>query len=602
MTFVLKEFIRWQENININLFPVSLRSANAWKSLDDEMEGETFRNFCAVIFSLSAATLISVVLLTVCKWIKGRVEREKQKQWWKEGVIYHIYPRSFQDSNGDGNGDLKGITNRLDYFEFLGIKILYLSPIFKSPMVDNGYDVSDFEDIDPIFGNLKDFDELLREVHAKGMKLILDFVPNHTSDQHSWFLESRSSKLSPYRNWYVWHDPAPGGGPPNNWVSVFGGSAWSYDVETEQYYLHQFCPEQPDLNLRNAEVRKALNGVLRFWLDRGVDGFRVDAVPHLIEDDKFRDEPTKPEYDPLRPNYEHLDHIYTKNLDDNHHIVQEWRGVVDAYKDSYRILIGEIFSEHPQDIMSYYGSMFKSEFDFPFNFVLFGLRNPISAREIFQKISDYLGSLPKGAWPNWVLGNHDVPRICSKVDQEYCSALNVLLLTLPGTAITYYGEEIGMTDAQVHFKSNKDFRDPQRSPMQWSDEKNAGFSSGVKTWLPVAENCTTINVEAQKADPASPLQLYKELMKLRSLKCFEGLNFKVVHVDTLVLAYIRWQNNSKYLVIINFGNKIWKGRLEGIEGSGIVKIDSEMKKTGNKVQFQDVFLNKAQALVIKVVH
>ena len=262
---------------------------------------EHFGEFSSIIFALVAAALINVVIFTLWKGYKKNKELEERKRWWKEGVIYHIYPRSFQDSTGDGNGDLKGITKQLDYFEFLRIKILYLSPIFKSPMVDNGYDVSDFKDIDPMFGDLSDFDELLKEVHARGMKLILDFVPNHTSDQHPWFLESRSSEVSPKRDWYVWLDPAPGGGPPNNWVSVFGGSAWSYDADTDQYYLHQFCSEQPDLNLRNAEVRQALIDVLTFWLERGVDGFRVDAVPHLVEDSNFQDEPTKAEYDPLRP-------------------------------------------------------------------------------------------------------------------------------------------------------------------------------------------------------------------------------------------------------------------------------------------------------------
>lgn len=548
--------------------------------------------------AILAIVFVNVLIFTLWKGYNERKEEERKK-WWKENVIYHIYPPSFQDASGDGNGDLRGITNRLDYFEFLGIKILYLSPIFKSPMVDNGYDVSDFKDVDPLFGNLNDFDELLKETHARGMKLMLDFVPNHTSDQHSWFVESRTSKNSPKRDWYVWHDPAPGGGPPNNWVSVFGGSAWSYDAETGQYYLHQFCPEQPDLNLRNADVRQALNEVLTFWLDRGVDGFRVDAVPHLVEDSKFRDEPTKSEYDPLRPQYDHLDHIYTKNLDDNHKIVQEWRALLDKYEDSYRILIGEIMGDHLSDVIKYYGGR-KNEFDFPFNFGLLGLDESTTAEYVNQVISDYLAALPRGKWPNWLLGNHDVPRIGSKVGQEYSRALNVLLLTLPGTAITYYGEEIGMTDAKVPSKSSKDLRDPQRSPMQWCGEQNAGFSSGVKTWLPVAENFKTVNVEAQKEDPTSALHLYKELLRLRSAsECFKGVNFKVVYADASILAYTRSEGHSKFVIVINFGKENWTGSLNGINGSGDVKIDSEMKMKGISVHFDRVTLNKAQALVIK---
>lgn len=560
-----------------------------------------FDDLGSVIIALVAAILVNVVVFSLWKGYKERKKQEERKRWWKEGVIYHIYPRSFQDSTGDGNGDLKGITNRLDYFEYLGIKILYLSPIFKSPMVDNGYDVSDFRDIDLLFGNLSDFDDLLKETHARGMKLILDFVPNHTSDQHSWFLESRSSKLSPKRDWYVWLDPAPGGGPPNNWLSVFGGSAWSYDDKTDQYYLHQFCPEQPDLNLRNSEVQQALKDVLTFWLDRGVDGFRVDAVPHLVEDSKFRDEPFKDGYIPLQPQYHHLDHVYTKNLDATHKIVQEWRAVLDKYKDCYRILIGEIFGDCLSDVVKYYGGIFKNEFDFPFNFGLLGLHESITADEVYQVISDYLAALPRGKWPNWVLGNHDVSRIGSRVSQEFTRALNVLVLTLPGTTVTYYGEEIGMTNAEVPLKSVKDLRDPERSPMQWSAEKNAGFSSAVKTWLPVAKNFKTINVQAQKVDPTSALHMYREVLRLRNtMACFKGLSFKAVHVDASVLAYTRSDRHCKFLVVINFSKGNWKGPLNGIAGSGVVEIDSEMKLKGTDVHFHKVALNEAQALVIKV--
>lgn len=560
-----------------------------------------FDDLGSVIIALVAAILVNVVVFSLWKGYKERKKQEERKRWWKEGVIYHIYPRSFQDSTGDGNGDLKGITNRLDYFEYLGIKILYLSPIFKSPMVDNGYDVSDFRDIDLLFGNLSDFDDLLKETHARGMKLILDFVPNHTSDQHSWFLESRSSKLSPKRDWYVWLDPAPGGGPPNNWLSVFGGSAWSYDDKTDQYYLHQFCPEQPDLNLRNSEVQQALKDVLTFWLDRGVDGFRVDAVPHLVEDSKFRDEPFKDGYIPLQPQYHHLDHVYTKNLDATHKIVQEWRAVLDKYKDCYRILIGEIFGDCLSDVVKYYGGIFKNEFDFPFNFGLLGLHESITADKVYQVISDYLAALPRGKWPNWVLGNHDVSRIGSRVSQEFTRALNVLVLTLPGTTVTYYGEEIGMTNAEVPLKSIKDLRDPERSPMQWSAEKNAGFSSAVKTWLPVTKNFKTINVQAQKVDPTSALHMYREVLRLRNtMACFKGLSFKAVHVDASVLAYTRSDRHCKFLVVINFSKGNWKGPLNGIAGSGVVEIDSEMKLKGTDVHFHKVALNEAQALVIKV--
>lgn len=552
-----------------------------------------------MIVAILAAVILNAVIFTLLKGYKARKEQNERKQWWKENVIYHIYPRSFQDSSGDGNGDLRGIMNRLDYFEYMEIKILYLSPIFKSPMVDNGYDISDFTDIDPLFGDLNDFDELLKAMHVRDMKLVLDFVPNHTSDEHPWFLESRASRESPKRDWYVWNDPSPGGGVPNNWVSVFGGSAWSYDTRTGQYYLHQFCPEQPDLNLRNAEVRQALKEVLIFWLDKGVDGFRVDAVPHLVEDSKFLDEPTKPEYDPLRPNYDHLEHIYTKNLWDNHKIVQEWRTLLNQYKVPYRILIGEITADLP-DVMKYYGGRY-SEFDFPFNFGFLGLSKSTTTQDLYKVISDYLTALPRGKWPNWLLGNHDVSRIGTKVGHRYSRALNVLLLTLPGTAVTYYGEEIGMTDAEVPLKTSKDFRDPQRSPMQWCSKQNAGFTHGMKPWLPVAKNFKTVNVEDQMADPTSALQLYRELLRIRSSsQCLKELGFKVVHVDSSILAYTRSAKHCKFLIIVNFGQESWTGSLDSISGSGVVEVDSEMKMRGAKILFDNIKLSKAQALVVKI--
>lgn len=599
--------IRWQEGTFICIQEpspqrTSLKFPSGRFLQTQTMVADIFADdFGSIIFTLLAVILLSLLILTARKVNKENKEWEEKKRWWKEGVIYHIYPRSFQDSTGDGNGDLQGITKRLDYFEFLGIKILYLSPIFRSPMVDNGYDISDFKDIDPMFGNLQDFEELLKEAHLRGMKLILDFVANHTSDQHPWFIESRSSKVNPKRDWYVWLDPAPGGGPPNNWVSVFGGSAWTYDAKTNQYYLHQFCPEQPDLNLRNAEVLGALNDVLTFWLDRGVDGFRADAVAHLVEDSRFQDEPTKDGYDTKRPRYDDLDHVYTKNFTANHKIVQGWRAVLDQYKDSYRILIGEILDDNFQEVIKYYGGRFSNEFDFPFNFGLLGLSQFNIAEEVYHVISDYLAALPKGKWPNWLLGNHDFPRIGSKVSHEYCRALNVLLLTLPGTAVTYYGEEIGMIDAKVPFKSQKDFRDPQRSPMQWCDKENAGFTPATKAWVPVAENYKTTNVEFQKADPTSALYLYKELVNLRStIECFKGLSFKAVYVDASVLAYTRSDRHHTFVIMINFGKDRWEGSLNGISGSGVVVIDSEMKQKGTNVSFVRVTLNKAQALVIKM--
>ena len=271
--------------------------------------------------------------------------------WWQNGVIYQIYPRSFMDSNGDGIGDLNGVIERLDYLsDTIGVDAIWLSPIFPSPMADFGYDVADYCGIHPLFGSMADFDRLLEETHKRGKKLLLDLVPNHTSDEHPWFLESRSSRDNPKRDWYIWRDPAPGGGVPNNWLSHFGGPAWTFDEKTGQYYLHLFAKQQPDLNYRNPEVLAAMLDVMRFWLDKGVDGFRVDVIAKMMKDPLFRDEPPNPAWDGVRPFLSQL-HIYTSNMDDVHHLIQEMRKVLDAYDD--RMMVGEIYLPN-EDLMKYY--------------------------------------------------------------------------------------------------------------------------------------------------------------------------------------------------------------------------------------------------------
>src|SRR4051794_8816651 len=286
--------------------------------------------------------------------------------WWQHGVIYQIYPRSFMDSNGDGVGDLPGILSRLDYLEWLGVDAVWLSPIYPSPMADFGYDVADYTGVEPLFGTLDDFDRLLADVHRRGMKLILDLVPNHTSDQHTWFLESRSSRDNPKRDWYIWHDPAPGGGPPNNWPAAFGGSAWQWDAATGQYYLHSFAVEQPDLNWRNPEVEAAVFDAIRFWLDRGVDGFRVDVIYYMIKDDLFRDDPPNPNYRPGEDPDRAQIRLYSYNRQEVHDIVRRMRQVFDEYEN--RVIIGEIYLPYAQ-LMRYYGPTL-NEVHLPFNFQL----------------------------------------------------------------------------------------------------------------------------------------------------------------------------------------------------------------------------------------
>nr|PZN31071.1 MAG: alpha-amylase [Chloroflexota bacterium] len=363
--------------------------------------------------------------------------------WWQRGVIYQIYPRSFQDSNGDGVGDLRGILQRLDYLAWLGVDAIWLSPIYPSPMADFGYDVADYCDIHPLFGNLEDFDRLVAEAHARGLKVILDYVPNHTSSQHPWFLESRSSRESPKRDWYIWRDPAPDGGPPNNWLAFFGGPAWTWDEATGQYYLHSFLPEQPDLNWRNPEVQRAMLDALRFWLDRGVDGFRVDVIWLMIKDDQFRDNPPNPDYRPDQPPIASLLPVYNADRPEVLDIIRMMRRTLDAYDE--RMMVGEIYL--PIDrLMAYYGQN-GDGCHLPFNFQLILL--PWQAEKIKAAVDSYEQALPPGGWPNWVLGNHDQPRVATRAGQSQVGVAAMLLLTLRGTPTIYYGDEIGMHNVDI---------------------------------------------------------------------------------------------------------------------------------------------------------
>jgi alpha-glucosidase len=328
-------------------------------------------------------------------------------RWWQTGVIYQVYPRSFQDADGDGVGDLRGITQRLPYLVELGVDAIWMSPIFTSPMADFGYDVADYNGIDPLFGTLADFDALLAAAHARGIKVILDLVPNHTSDQHAWFVDSRSTRTSAKRDWYIWRDPGPGGGPPNNWLSVFGGSAWTYDEATRQHYYHAFLPQQPDLNWRNPQVRAAIYDVMRFWLRRGVDGFRVDVIWHLIKDEAFRDNPPNPAFRPDEPPHHALVPLYTTDRPEVHVVISEMRRVIDEFAD--RLLIGEIYLPLER-LIAYYGRDLTG-LHLPFNFsMLSAVWHPQSLAKL---VEEYEAALPSGGWPNWVLGNHDRPRIAS---------------------------------------------------------------------------------------------------------------------------------------------------------------------------------------------
>ena len=478
--------------------------------------------------------------------------------WWQTGVIYQIYPRSFMDGNHDGVGDLRGITSKLDYLRWLGVNALWLSPIYPSPMADFGYDVSNYVDIEPLFGTLDDFDALVRESHARDLKVILDFVPNHTSDEHPWFQEARASKTNEKRDWYIWRDPAPDGGPPNNWTSAFGGPAWQFDALAGQYYLHLFDVKQADLNWRNPEVRKAMYDVMRFWLERGVDGFRVDVISMMIKDDQFRDNPPSPGWKDGDPPYLRQIPLYTDDRPEVHEIVREMRAVVDSYPD--RVLIGEIYLPVPKLIQYYGGTLDEAHLPFNFQFVLLPEWN---ARVIREAVDAYEQALPEGAWPNWVLGNHDKARIATRFGREQARIAQMLLLTLRGTPTCYYGDELAMIDGKIPPELIRDpqgqdhpaySRDPQRTPMQWDATTHAGFCPpDVEPWLPVADDYKSYNVASEQNDAHSHLTLARSLLALRSsAPALQIGTYQVVDdISADCFVYLRQHSEQRYLVALN---------------------------------------------------
>jgi alpha-glucosidase len=502
--------------------------------------------------------------------------------WWQRTVIYQIYPRSFQDSDGDGVGDLAGIRSRLDYLVWLGVGAVWISPIFPSPMADFGYDVSDYCDISPMFGTMETFDELVGEAHARGLKIILDFVPNHTSDRHPWFAASRADRGSDKRDWYIWRDGKPNGDPPNNWLSQFGGPAWTRDEATGQYYLHSFLPEQPDLNWRNAALRDAMLDVLRFWLDRGVDGFRVDVLWLLIKHADLRDNPPNPAYLPTQAAINRTLSLYNADQPEIHDIVAQMRAVLDAYRE--RLLIGEIYLPFER-LAAYYGKDLSGA-HLPFNFSL--IHAAWNATAIAGLINEYEASLPPGGWPNWVLGNHDQTRIAQRVGPAQARIATMLLLTLRGTPTMYYGDEIGLPGVDVPADLVQDpwekrepglkvGRDPSRTPMQWDATVNAGFSRG-RPWLPVEKDFPARTVAAQQADDRSILMLTRALVALRNASRALGTGAqRIIAARENVLLFERWHADERFLIALNFGSE--DRMLEGLL-AGTVVVSTHMDRAG----------------------
>jgi alpha-glucosidase len=490
--------------------------------------------------------------------------------WWQSAVFYELYPRSFADSNNDGIGDLKGVTSNLDYLKDLGVDAIWITPCFPSPQVDFGYDISDYENIDPMYGSLQDFDHLLAEANKRGIRILLDFVANHTSDQHKWFQDSKSSRTSAHRDWYIWRDGRGPSQPPNNWVSTFGLSAWTFAPTTQQYYYHYFYPEQPDLNWRNPAVEAAMVDVTRFWYKRGVAGFRLDAVDSLFEDPKLTDNPFAPGTDTF--GRRNMDEKYNQKLPEVHGVLRGLRKVADEYN---AVLIGETYTSSIDELKHYYGDH-SSELQLPMD-MMFATVDKLSAAEFRKQIASVNSS---GGWPVFLIGNHDMPRSYNRYgdrlhDDAIAKLMAALYLTLRGSPILYYGEEIGMQNNDP--KSKDDVRDPQgkvgwptekgrdgeRTPMQWTTDLNGGFSQ-TKPWLPVPPSAATHNVATESGDPASILNFYKRLLYLRHHEkaLLEGEYIALDESNPNVLSFLRRYRNDGVLVVLNMSATAQKVTLD----------------------------------------
>jgi alpha-glucosidase len=514
--------------------------------------------------------LAAVALLTL---LVARPTEGQAPPWWQHAVFYEIYPRSFGDANNDGLGDLNGIAQHLDYLKDLGVDAIWITPCYPSPQVDFGYDVSDYENIAPEYGTLADFDRLAAEAERRGIRIIFDFVVNHTSDKHPWFLESRSSRTNPKRDWYVWRDGKGPGEPPNNWTAIFGGSAWQFDSTTRQYYYHAFYPQQPDLNWRNPAIEAAMLDVTRWWYQHGISGFRLDAVNTLFEDPELRDNPTLPGQNAYGD--QNQVRKYDDNLAENHLVLRELRKVADVHN---AVLVGETWTDDIQQIKAYYGPK-HDEVQMPMDLMFTQLgRVPgapggqrLDAR-VFRKHVAAMEAA--GEWPVYVVSNHDIPRVATRFgdgrhDDQIAKAMAAFYLTLRGTPVMYYGEELGMQNNDP--QRREDVKDPigikgwpkekgrdgERTPMQWTAGPNAGFNAGAKPWLPVPASAATHNVETESRDPNSVLSLYKSVLRLRheNAAVREGGYVPLNVDDPNVMSYLRRYENDVVLVVINMSGE-----------------------------------------------
>ncbi len=515
-------------------------------------------------------------------------------EWWQTAVVYEIYVRSFKDTTANGIGDLQGVIEKTDYLsDTLGVDAIWLTPFYPSPMADFGYDVSDYRDVHPLFGDLATFDRLVVRAHDAGLKVIIDFVLSHTSDQHPWFLESRSSRHSPLRDWYIWRDPKLDGSPPNNWLSVFGGSAWELDYATGQYYMHSFLKEQADLNWRQPAMRAAMLDHMRFWLERGVDGFRLDAVLFMMKDPADRDNP------PNRDGSQHMHkslgayesqvHLYDQGHPDIHQVFRDIRTVLDQYEPS-RSSLAEMHVFDPGVLTSYYGKD-HDELHLPTNFAL--LNTPWTAAGVRTVIDRLEAALPPGAWPNYVLGTHDDQRLATRLGEQGSRQAAVLLLTLRGSPTLYYGDELGMREEAIPLDRRQDpwsvnepslGRDGCRTPMRWSPDPTAGFTCSNEPWLPIGSDHHVRNVESQLQDPASHLNLYRKLLALRrnSRVLRTGAYRPVDPVPPDCYVYERFGDAECILVAVNFSTE--PRDVDVPKCAGRIAVSTEHVNEGNAIE------------------
>ncbi|KAM5292293.1 amino acid transporter heavy chain SLC3A1 [Ctenodactylus gundi] len=562
-----------------------------------------------VLFWLTVATVVLLIGATVTVIAVS----PKCLDWWQGGPMYQIYLRSFKDSDKDGNGDLKGIQDKLDYLTALNIKTIWITSFYKSSLKDFRYGVEDFQEIDPVFGTMKDFENLVAALHDKGLKLIIDFIPNHTSDQHPWFRMSRT-RTGKYTDYYIWRDCTHENGvtvPPNNWVSVYGNSSWHFDGVRKQCYFHQFLKEQPDLNFRNPAVQEEIKEIIQFWLTKGVDGFSFDAVKFLLEAKDLRDEiqVNKSQPPDTVTRYSELYHDFTTTQVGMHDLVRSFRQTMDEYSREpgrYRFLGTEASEESIDGTMMYYGLPFIQEANFPFNSYLSTL-DTLSGNAVHEVISAWMANMPEGQWPNWMIGGPDRTRLTSRVGSEFVNVMNMLLFTLPGTPVTYYGEEIGMGNIlAAHLNETYDISTLlSKSPMQWENSSHAGFSEGNRTWLPANLNYHTVNVGVQETQAGSALRLYQDLSLLHSQELLLSRGwFCLLRSDSHAVVYTRELDGLGriFIVVLNFGDWTLLNLQEMISGLPMrltIRLSTNIVSRGYQVDTNSVALEKGEGLILE---